>query len=243
MRVLVTRPQADAERTAERILARGHEAVVAPVLRVEWTSEPPPAGPFDAIILTSANAVPALASIRERAQLAQIFAVGERTACAAHAAGFTNIITAQGDARALANLVARTSRPGARLLHVAGRDRKAEPEASLALAGFHVSRWIAYEAAAAARLAAIAQHSVQEGRLDAALHYSRRTAEILLALVRDADLMTQFLAFPHVCLSGDIAVPLRTAGAEVLISARPDELALLSLLDEIAQKSAARARP
>ena len=35
MRLLVTRPEPDAARTAEALRARGHEVLVAPLLRVE----------------------------------------------------------------------------------------------------------------------------------------------------------------------------------------------------------------
>ena len=35
MRVVVTRPQADGERTAAALRARGHEVLVAPLMKVE----------------------------------------------------------------------------------------------------------------------------------------------------------------------------------------------------------------
>ena len=47
MRLLVTRPEADAARTAQALRASGHEAVVAPVLRVE-SIDAKFGGPFDA---------------------------------------------------------------------------------------------------------------------------------------------------------------------------------------------------
>ena len=39
MRVLVTRPLRDAEATARRLMARGHEAVIAPVLDIVATDD------------------------------------------------------------------------------------------------------------------------------------------------------------------------------------------------------------
>ena len=53
MRVLVTRPRAQAEATAARLAALGHVALVAPLLEIVRTAERPPRGPFDAVIAGS----------------------------------------------------------------------------------------------------------------------------------------------------------------------------------------------
>lgn len=232
MRVLVVRPQADAERSARRLAARGHEAVVAPVLRIDGTGEAPPPGTFQAVLLTSANAVPALASIAGRVRDAPIFAVGERTASAAAEAGFEKVWAADGDAASLCALIAQSVPPQTRLLHIVGRDRKPEPGASLAEAGFAVSVWTAYAAVAADRLPSTAEGALREGRLDAAIHYSRRSAGVLLDLAGAAGVREPLLALAHACLSADAAAPLRDAGAgHVSIADRPDEDALLAALD------------
>jgi uroporphyrinogen-III synthase len=54
MRVLVTRPAREAESTARRLQARGHQAVVAPVLEIVRTGFTLPEGPFDAVLATRA---------------------------------------------------------------------------------------------------------------------------------------------------------------------------------------------
>jgi uroporphyrinogen-III synthase len=237
MRVLVGRPQDDAERTAAALAARGHEAVIAPVLHIATTNEAPPAGTFDGIVVTSANAVPALASRRRLFAEASLFAVGQRTAAALREAGLGDAVTAEGDARSLSALIRRSAPTGARLLHVAARDRKAEPRASLAAAGFRVETWTAYEALAVPHLPVVALCALREGRLDAALHYSRRSAEILIRLADEADVTARLRALANVCLSADVAAPLEAAGANVAVAARPDETALLAVLDEVAEKS------
>jgi len=243
MRVLVTRAELDAERTARALAARGHEAVLAPVLRIVRTNEPPPAETFDAAILTSANAVAALTSLASAAKTLPIFVVGERTASAVAATGRCDVRTAEGDAGSLVEMIDRTMRPNAKLLHIAGRDRKPEPEAALSAAGFVVTTWVAYEALAAKRLPDAAWRALGEGRLDAALHYSRRSAGIILNLVENAGLAAEFRALAHVCLSADVADALRDAGApHVAIAARPDENALLTVLDACAGKHGMRAR-
>lgn len=228
-RVLVTRPAADARRTAARLAALGHEAVLAPVLAIAPTAEPAPAGPFDAVILTSANALPFVPPERK---LLPTFVVGERTAAAARAAGFARVRVGAGEARSLARLVADHLRPPARLLHAAGRDRKAEPGLSLAARGFEVAAWEAYEARALSSLRDEAQEALAAGTIAAVLHYSRRSAALLLALA-GADGLVGALRPPlHLCLSADAAAPLREAGlGRILVAPRLDEAALLALLD------------
>ena len=60
MRLLLTRPEPDAQRTAAALRAQGHDVIIAPLLRIE----PAPdaeigTGPWAAILITSANAAPA----------------------------------------------------------------------------------------------------------------------------------------------------------------------------------------
>ena len=65
--------------------------------------------------------------------------------------------------------------------------------------------------------------------LDAALHYSRRSAEAALDLVRAAALTEPFRAIRHYCLSDDVAGPLAAAGCMIhFVPARPREDDLLA---------------
>lgn len=232
MRVLVTRSEEDAARTAERLARRGHEAVVAPLTEILGTGEPPPPGPHDGILLTSAQAAPFLRGIA--AHRAPVFAVGHRTAEAAESAGLTRIRIAGGDARSLAATVARDLAPGSALLHVAGRHRKAEPAASLMSAGFAIRVWEAYEAKAVAELPSHLPPLLEAGRIDAALHYSRRSAAILVELCARAGLRRALRDVAHFCLSEDVAAALVPLGIRSSVAARADEEALLAALDGVA---------
>ncbi|WP_046861506.1 uroporphyrinogen-III synthase [Microvirga massiliensis] len=228
MRILVTRSRDDAERTAERLRERGHEPILAPVLEIAPTGTTPPVESPAALILTSGHAVaPAAAALPKQVP---VFAVGERTARAARQAGFTAVATAGGDAQALVRLVAERIAPGARLLHTRGRDAKPEPEASLSAHGFAVRPWIAYDARPAGALPAEAVEAIRAGAIEAVLHYSRRSAEILLALAADAQLDACLPRMRHACLSADVAQPLTLAGLDVVVAEAPNEDRLLALL-------------
>jgi uroporphyrinogen-III synthase len=229
MEILVTRAQADAERTAARLQVLGHRAVVAPVIRIVATGEPCPAGDWDALIVTSLHASEALATWRGRD--VPVFAVGPRTADELRDLGFARIRIADGDAISLAALIRRELPHPASLLHVTARHHKDEPALSLRAAGYGVTLWEAYEAAAAEGLPETARTALAEGRIGAALHYSRRSAELFLSLAEGAGLAGAIDAFPHLCLSDDVAEPLRAMGLTVRIAASPDEPALLRLID------------
>ena len=233
MRLVVTRPQADSERTAAALRARGHEVLVAPLLRVEPV-EAELSGGWGAVIITSANAPGAIAGHAAREALFKlpVFAVGRRSAEAARQAGFTDVATAGGDVRDLVLLIAaRRADAKAPLLYLAGEDRAADLVAELAVHGIAAEMAVVYRAATApfppALIAALAA-----GEVDAVLHFSKRSAENYLAGAAQAGVAGQALGVRHICLSAQIAEPLMGAGASrIAIAPRPDEAALIASLE------------
>ncbi|HEY8380777.1 MAG TPA: uroporphyrinogen-III synthase [Microvirga sp.] len=227
MRVLVTRPAADAARTARRLAALGHETLALPVIGIRPTDDPAPTEPTDALIVTSANAVPMLAAFDRNLPA---FAVGARTAQALREAGFAAVQAAGGDGAALAGLVRGSLAPGARLLHAAGRDRKPEPEHSLKGAGFAVALWTCYEASPVTDWPDAFRCALATGQIGAALHYSRRSAGLVRELSAKAGLLGAIAACPHLCLSADVAAALAGLDAPLLVASEPLEEALLALI-------------
>lgn len=230
MRILVTRSAHDAERTAERLAALGHAACLAPVTRIVPTGDPAPETPYDVLIVTSAHAADAVAMLDRRKP---VFAVGEHTAEAVCSQGFADVTVAEGDAVSLSRLIRGALQPGLTLLHVTARHHKEEPAASLRAAGFTVMQWEAYEAKAVEHLPKAAIEALRTGQIGAALHYSRRSADLVVRLAEEAGLASSLKAFPHLCLSADVAAPLITAGAATLVAGDPSEDALLKLLDTL----------
>src|ERR1700742_3714197 len=110
MRILVTRPLEDGTEIARLLAARGHQALLAPLLEPHFQDGPLLEAGTDldgvaAILATSANGIRALGPRTARRDI-PIFAVGPQTAKEARDAGFTNVHNADGDARALADAVA-----------------------------------------------------------------------------------------------------------------------------------------
>jgi uroporphyrinogen-III synthase len=234
MRILVTRAAADAGRTASALRARGHEAIVAPLLTIEHFPETELGdGPWSAILVTSANATRAMARHKRRDELRGIpaFAVGRQSAQELRAAGFADVTSADGDADDLAALTAARLKPPARLLYLAGEKRAGDVASVLRARNFVVDTVVVYRVAAAEALPA--ETAAALTGLDGVLHFSRHSAEAFLTCVGHSGLLDAALTRPiHYCLSSRVAEPLTQAGAtKVRIAARPDEAALLALCD------------
>ena len=233
MRLVVTRPQADSERTAAALRARGHEVLVAPLMRIE----PVPAnfsGGWGGVIVTSANAPGAVANDPACKALLNLplFAVGRRSAEAAREAGFTNVTSAGGDVRDLVRLIAeRRPDASAPLLYLAGEDRAADLVGELIMHGITAEMAVVYRAATAPFPPELTA-ALSAGEVDAVLHFSKRSAENYIAGAAQAGVAGQAHGVRHICLSAQIAEPLSRVGASrIAIAPRPDEAALIASLD------------
>jgi uroporphyrinogen-III synthase len=103
--VLVTRPEPGASATAARLISRGFRPVLAPLLRVETFARSLPAiESLRGILIASQQAIPALPALYHHLPL---YAVGDATAVAARAQGFTQVVSAGGKAEDLAALIIR----------------------------------------------------------------------------------------------------------------------------------------
>ncbi len=233
MRIIVTRPQPDAERTADALRAQGHEVVVAPLLRLETLKEDFGAGPFAAVLITSANGARAAAQHPRADELRALpwFAVGDRSAAAARAEGFAGVTSADGDAGDLADLVAERCRDAkAPLLYLAGSERSGDLSGDLQARGFAVRTAIGYRAVALP-FPPLLQQALQQAAVDAVLHFSRRSAELYVRGAAEAGITSPALKPRHYCLSAQVAEPLVAAHvSRVVIADAPNETALLAAL-------------
>ncbi|MBB5753766.1 uroporphyrinogen-III synthase [Prosthecomicrobium pneumaticum] len=236
MRLLVTRPAEDAARTAARLEALGHTAILAPLAEPLILPPPDLSEPPSALLLTSANAVRALAAWDRVAawRALPVLTVGDRTAEAAREAGFSDVESAAGDAAALIARAERrlAGRPGV-ALWPAAEEPAADLVAPLGAAGIPVRRVPAYRMAAADILPAAIADLWRAGALDGVLLYSPASAARFGALLAAAG-----LAFPPVAayvLSEAVGAAARGAGAKTVhVAAAANEAALLALLPRTA---------
>ena len=240
MAVVVTRPHPDGESTAVALRAKGFEVLLAPVLRFEpVTFHDDGEIGYDAVIVTSANALrgsePQLAG--RRLLTLPLFAVGDHTADAARSAGFGNVIVAKGGAAELRDLVlarvkAKNPKKNATLLYLAGADLARDLAGELGEAGLTVATHTTYRMVPVASLPRDVCDAFAANRVEAVLHYSRRSARAFLEAARTAGVEISALAIPQCCISGAVAAVVREAGAsQVMVAASPDENALFEALD------------
>ncbi|MBN8938240.1 MAG: uroporphyrinogen-III synthase [Rhizobiales bacterium] len=237
MRVLVTRPEPEASRTAEELARRGHDAVIAPLLLVDPLVVPAsaaiPAGAIAALAVTSPRTAGLIAPENRTAWAhLPVFSVGDRTAAAMSGAGFRDVRSAAGDIRALGRLIVEAGlAPGTCILSLGGEERAGDLAGLVAAAGLNVVEQALYRMTPVIALPAPLIDALAATDPLAALHYSPRSAATFAQLVATAGLGAGAGHLTHLCLSEAVAGPLRGSGhAAIRVAARPDEAALLALL-------------
>jgi uroporphyrinogen-III synthase len=235
VRLLVTRPEPDCERTAALLRRRGHEVLQQALLRIEPVADAElGGGPWAAVLFTSANAVRAVASHRRFSELAGLpaYTVGRSTQAAAFAAGFAPLLSADGDVSALVDLI-EVNRPAERrpLLYCAGEDRAGDLAGALRTRGVHVETACVYRAAMVDDLIPDVRAALAADAIDAVLHYSARTAAAFVAAATAAGIRDLSIQARHLCLSAQVAAPLAAAGATAIdVASEPNEQALFALI-------------
>jgi uroporphyrinogen-III synthase len=238
--VLVTRPQPDDEATAASLRAKGLNVLLAPMLRFEPVAFHDDADAhYGAVVVTSANALRGIEPHLTGSRLLKLplFAVGEHTAIAARRAGFGHVIPAHGDAASLrdsvlAGVKAKTLKKASTLLYLAGADLARDLAGELGERGFSVVTYTTYRMNPVASLPHEVSDAFAANRIEAVLHYSRRSARAFLDATRAAGVEISALAVPQCCISDAVALIVRDAGAtQVMVARSPDENALFEVLD------------
>jgi uroporphyrinogen-III synthase len=241
MRLIVTRPEPDDMRTGRALMRLGHEAILSPMLEIVLDAKAPiPEREYQAVLVTSANAVRALAARTETpvASDAPLFAVGDQSALEAKRAGFSAARSAGGALEDLVALAEAELSPDAGpLLYATGAKQSGDLAGALRDKGFTVETAIVYRAEPNTRLANVASTALEEGSVDGVLFYSRRSAKAFaraLAAQNLAPLSERVACF---CLSPEIADAIApVATGRVLIAENPDQLALFAEVEKEAAR-------
>ncbi|MHA6642510.1 uroporphyrinogen-III synthase [Mesorhizobium sp. A623] len=232
-RVLVTRPEPGAARTATRLAALGFEPVLLPLTRTHPLPVTIDGLPEDAVAIaaTSANAL-RHAPAELIAALAHLpcHAVGKRTAEAARAAGFLSVHEGPGDAEALAAHMA-ASLSGMAVVYLCGRVRLSTFEQRLGAASVRVHPVETYDTVAIGYDSAEIAASLDGHPVDTVLLYSVKAAQAIRAIARTPELAPLFDDASFLCLSRRVAAALDPLGRErIHVSREPNEEALFDLL-------------
>lgn len=219
-RVAVLRPEPGASATVERARARGLDAFAIPLFAIEPVDWPAPdPGDFDALLLTSANALRSAGQQLAGLRALPVHAVGAATAEAAREAGFD--IASTGDAgveRLLGSI-----EPGLRLLHLCGEDRRTS-----AAGGHQVTAVPVYRAQPRD------EADLGQAAGSVALIHSPRAGERFARLVDELGIARATIAIA--AISGAAAAAAGGGWASADAAESPDDDALLALAERLCNK-------
>jgi uroporphyrinogen-III synthase len=240
VRVLVTRPEEAARKTAAKIAALGHHAVILPLMAAEHHPQAALDAlrqPHAAVAVTSAETARVLQALGGEVHpylQDTVFAVGDATADALRATGFASVQAAEGTG---ASMVERF-RPQLRqmtsqrpLLYLAGQPRSPVFEEDLEAAGIPVATVVSYTMRPVPITEAALSSALETPPVDVVLLYSRATALRFFELPLSEESLIVLSRSRILCLSENIAqaVP-KALESTVETAASPVEDSLLALL-------------
>lgn len=222
-RILVTRSEPGASETAARLSAAGYIPIVEPVFAIAPIAVSLP--DFDALAFTSANGARQFAELSPRRDV-PVFCVGDRTADAARDAGFTSVVSAEGDVSALVGLIQAKLPKTSRLLHAGNEESRGDLTGRLRGSG-HAADFIAIFRAVPVTAPGplLAAHLAGQRAFEAVLVHSPRGASILAGFAAGSEAVLNVVA-----ISGAAATPLATLAHRTEIALAPTEQSLLSAL-------------
>jgi len=216
--------------TARRVAALGFTPLVAPVLETSLlpTALPAPAR-LQALLLTSASAVPALSAEFHHLP---VFAVGNATAQAAREAGFGRVTSAAGSAADLADMVRRLcDRDGGSLLFPGAARLAVDIAKPLRAMGFRVIRRIVYHTQPTVGLTAEAREALATGEVTTALFFSPASARAFGALLRAALSPTCVATVDAIAISAAVAADLAPLPWQrIRVASLPNQDEMVALL-------------
>lgn len=227
---MVTRPQPECGRSADKIRSLGADAFESPMLKL---SAAVPMifdlGQVTGLAVTSSRAVRLLEAHTQIGDLRKLpsFAVGGRTADMLKQAGFKSVHSAEGDVAALSRLI-ELHQPHGLLLYPCARNHAGNLKESLAEKQVSCRSVEIYQMEQRLHFEPAVLSDLKAAAFDGILIYSRRTAEAFVTAMRTAGLIhlpgeTQVFA-----ISPQAAEPF-SGHSFVQTAQRPNEDALLRL--------------
>lgn len=219
--VLITRSIGDAAPYADKVRARGWEAMMEPMLRIEPVGILPDIAPYDALVFTSAHAVDAFAAQSPHRNI-PVFTVGDSTADHARGAGFENVTSAAGDANDLKELLEREAPE--KILYLRGDDVAQEFDG--------IDSAVVYKAHPVEKFTESCFDALRSGRIRNVMFFSARGGAAFVDLCRASGLEGAVSGIKALCISGAVLESVSVLPwSATRIAASPSRAAMLALLD------------
>ncbi len=237
MRLLVTRPEADAGALAEELRNLGHEPAVEPLLEFRALDfDPAPLKTAQALIFTSRNGLRALRQKLDPGSIAScpVFCVGSETERRVRQAGFQTVVASADSAEQLAGKIATLTAKGAKLVHVTGEHQAFDLAQALSRDGLSISTLRVYAMKERSAFDCQLIDAFKAGAIGGVMLMSPRTAEIFVSLCGRHALVDRVRSLDYYCLAGSVANRLRQLEpVHVHVASKPDLAALLALLPRL----------
>ena len=230
LKLLVTRPLEDQEQTLTALAELGLVGLSSPVMEARRLAFSLPKEDWQAVVVTSRNGLRML----DDEQLQQVrhhplFCVGGKTSALANELGFDDIRFVSSDVKELAQVCERALVPDAGpLLYLTARHRTGRLGDALDNIGVCYSLLELYEMVAIERLDDAALAAIKDGSLGGVLLFSRRTAELFVALIDRYHLHSHAQKLTFFCLSSAVASPILQRGYPLVVASAPNEHSLLA---------------
>ena len=240
--ILITRPQPEADTTAQQVREWHGIPLLAPALTIKPPTNPKPMKQamqrlmdYDGILITSANGARAfIAAMPPHQTPPPLFAVGKKTASILQKQGWPVSIppTAAGG-ETLAHAVMARNQQKSRFLFPRAEQGREELCQILEQAGYQVDRVNAYRAEPMNTLSPETKAALASGIVDATLFFSGRTAQAFIAAL-EAHGKPEWLHKTVIAVISPVSAKTvhQLGYTATVIAARPNSEGLLTALHE-----------
>ncbi len=228
--ILLTRPRLEAEKTALLLGERGYETIIDPLLEIKGVSSGGYNKPHIAVF-TSSNGVihrpEGLLRLNPK-----VFVVGDSTAELAHAAGFKDIRSAEGDIEDLYEVIIESIKPeDGKIVHYCGEVTRGRLCQRLQTQGYGAKEQIVYKAEKAVAFSPITIEALQQEKITSALFFSPRTAKVFMEILETYQMESSLSKASALCISSAVAKPLRgKRWADIRIASQQTQSGVLDLI-------------
>ena len=225
-RVLITRPEPGSTHTMNALIKRGIDATAIPLTEIQPLQFESGTGEFDALVITSQNAIIHGADLLAKHITKPVFVVGKRTS---ETLKGHRIVASAETAEALLPKI--TSQSPKIILYICGQKRRPELEIGLKTAGIHIEALEVYSARPAENAGEKLEAFFTSIQSAIVLFHAPSAADVFVSALKSQKLpkTARFL-----CMSAAIAAELPSQWQnEVTIADRPDEAAMINQLDKM----------
>ena len=190
MLILLTRPLAQSQRTAEALKMRGHQTLLEPLLNIEPIEPDMAVEGFNAVLLSSAHGLPFLEQMvaPDARNTMPVLTTGKATAALAEKSGFSNTSHVEGSALELAAqapdwLASLGLSTSSKLIYPSAEISAHDLQHLLAQKGIRCQQLAVYRAQPTIELSPDCVNALKSGAVDCVFLYSKRTADTFVELM------------------------------------------------------------